>query len=600
VSSPAAAAQAVSARAGSTSPASVAPFAPSPRERTWERLGRETFDLLIIGGGVIGAATARDAALRGLRVAVIEAEDVAAGTSSRSSKLIHGGLRYLEQGDFSLVFESVSERRVMQNLAPHLVRPLGFLFPIYDHSPVGINKLRVGLMVYEGLALFRSPKWHRTLSKKKVIACTPAIQKRGLHGAPLYWDCMTDDARLTLETMLDATKHGAALLTYGKVVGLLRNEGGRICGVRARDTLDASVEPRTIDIHAAAVVNANINLRGLWAFNYKGARHNTSTKHIFYQTKADGSVDTANPKTIPARFGPRWAGAPYGLRLNSGQTGTNGIKEGYDLISHMANLPFTMEFISVKLCRLLVHDGFHLGYDFSDDQHTPEEDLIYQCMLAWDNGSPKGQIRDLLRVILNSDLFRSNAGSLQKIKTPLEFAVSTVRALRSQNDDGSFTADSDGYALAGIINRAGRLRLFDRAEPDGYPEDAPAWISAGTLTERIRFVQSALMPVTMTGKSDAGAATRTDPVALLRKKLPAGQLNDANAVAAYFTGLLFPAEGTANLAEFRELAVRFLDTADDGTTASPFNALAVGTTNYDLRVRGMVALLMSTQRFHEQ
>jgi uncharacterized protein (DUF1800 family) len=266
----------------------------------------------------------------------------------------------------------------------------------------------------------------------------------------------------------------------------------------------------------------------------------------------------------------------------------------------MANQPFTMEFISVKLCRLLVHDGFHLGYDFSDDQHTPEEDLIYQCMLAWDNGSPKGQIRDLLRVILNSDLFRSNAGSLQKIKTPLEFAVSTVRALRSQNDDGSFTADSDGYALAGIINRAGRLRLFDRAEPDGYPEDAPAWISAGTLTERIRFVQSALMPVTMTGKSDAGAATRTDPVALLRKKLPAGQLNDANAVAAYFTGLLFPAEGTANLAEFRELAVRFLDTADNGTTASPFNALAVGTTNYDLRVRGMVALLMSTQRFHEQ
>ena len=347
-------------------------------------------------------------------------------------------------------------------------------------------------------------------------------------------------------------------------------------------------------------LNASVNLHGLWAFNYKGARHNASTKYIFYQTKADGSVDTANPKTIPARFGPRWAGAPYGLRLNSGQTGTNGIKEGYDLISHMANQPFTMEFISVKLCRLLVHDGFHLGYDFSDDLHTPEEDLIYQCMLAWDNGSPKGQIRDVLRVILNSDLFRSNAGSLQKVKTPLEFAVSTVRALRSENENGSFTAESDGYALAGIINRAGRLRLFDRAEPDGYPEDAPAWISAGTLTERIRFVQSALMPVGMSGKSDAGSATRTDPVALLRKKLPAGQLNDASAVAAYFTGLLFPAEGTANLAEFRDLAVRFLDTADDGTTPSAFSSLAIGTTNYDLRVRGMVALLMSTQRFQEQ
>lgn len=347
-------------------------------------------------------------------------------------------------------------------------------------------------------------------------------------------------------------------------------------------------------------LNASVNLQGLWAFNYKGTRHNVAAKYLFYQTKADGTVDTAKTKEVPARFGPRWAGKPYGLVLAAGQTGTNGIREGYSLITHMANQPFTMEFLSVKLCRLLVHDGFHLGYDFSDDLHTPEEDLVYQCMLAWDDGTPKGQIRDVLRVILNSELFRSNAGSLQKIKTPLEFAVSTVRALRSRNDDGSFTADSDGYALAGIINRAGRLRLFDRAEPDGYPEDAPAWISAGTLTERIRFVQSALMPVGMTGKSDAGSATVTDPVGLLRKKLSGAQLGDAVAVAGYFAELLFPGEGRANLGDLRELAVKFLNTADNGVTDSPFSSLAVGTTNYDLRVRGMVALLMSTQRFHEQ
>lgn len=350
----------------------------------------------------------------------------------------------------------------------------------------------------------------------------------------------------------------------------------------------------------ATALNASVNLQGLWAFNYKGARHNVAAKYLFYQTKSDGTVDTTKPKVVPARFGTRWAGKPYGLLLAAGQTGTNGIQEGYDLLAHMANQPFTMEFLSVKLCRLLVHDGFHLGYDFSDDQHTPEEDLVYKCMLAWDNGTPKGQIRDVLRVILSSELFRSNGGSLQKIKTPLEFAVSTVRALRSRNDDGSFTADSDGYALAGIINRAGRLRLFDRAEPDGYPEDAPAWISAGTLTERIRFVQSALMPVSMTGKSDAGSATVTDPVGLLRKRLGAPQLSDAAAVAGYFTELLFPAEGRANLGELRELAIKFLNTADNGVTDSPFSSLAVGTTNYDLRVRGMVALLMSTQRFHEQ
>lgn len=363
--------------------------------------------------------------------------------------------------------------------------------------------------------------------------------------------------------------------------------------VRSTNYIDATLTNTT-------ELNANPNIQGLWAFNYKGARHNVAAKYIFHQTKADGTVDTSQPKVIPARFGPRWAGKPYGLVLAAGQTGTNGIREGYDIITHMANQPFTMEFISVKLCRLLVHDGFALGYNFADDPHTPEEDLVYQCMLAWDSGSPKGQIRDVLRVILNSDLFRSQAGTLQKVKTPFEFAVSAVRALRSRNEDGSFTSDSDGYALAGIINRAGRLRLFDRAEPDGYPEDAPAWISAGTLTERIRFVQSALMPVTMSGKSDAGAATVTDPVGLLRKKVAADKLSDAEAVAGYFAGLLYPAEGAANLDGFRALAVQFLNTADDGAVASPFSGLAVGTSAYDLRVRGMVAFLMSTQRFHEQ
>jgi uncharacterized protein (DUF1800 family) len=380
----------------------------------------------------------------------------------------------------------------------------------------------------------------------------------------------------------------------GWTVELVRtNEEFNPFAVRSTNYIDPTLTNTT-------ELKADPNIQGLWAFNYKGARHNVAAKYIFYQTKADGSLDTAKPKVVPARFGSRWSGKPYGLVLPAGKSGTNGIREGYDIIAHMANQPFTMEFISVKLCRLLVHDSFALGYDFSDDLHTPEEDLVYQCMLAWDGGNPKGQIRDVLRVILNSNLFRSQAGTLQKVKTPLEFAVSTVRALRSQNEDGSFTSDSDGYALAGIINRAGRLRLFDRADPDGYPEDAPAWISAGTLTERIRFVQSALMPGGMSGKSDAGSATVTDPVGLLRKKLAADRLADAESVAGYFVGLLYPGEGAANLDGFQMLAVRFLNTADDGVTAAPFSGLAVGTSAYDLRVRGMVAFLMSTQRFHEQ
>ena len=266
----------------------------------------------------------------------------------------------------------------------------------------------------------------------------------------------------------------------------------------------------------------------------------------------------------------------------------------------MANQPFTQEFLSVKLCRLLVHDGFQTGYDFTDGATSPEEELVHACMLAWENGSPQGQIREVLRVILNSELFRRNDGSLQKVKTPLEFVVSTVRALRAKRADGTYTADSDGYGLYNLMNRAGRMRLFDRAEPDGYPEDAPGWISGGTLAERLRFVQAALMPSGMTGKEDAGLNTRVDPVALLELKLPSAKLGDATAVSDYFLGLLFPAEGAANLEGYRAISVNFLNTSDNGRNPSPFAALTPGSTEYDLRVRGLVALLLTTQRFQEQ
>ena len=236
------------------------------REQTWARLGNETFDLVVIGAGVIGSAAARDAVLRGLKVAVLDANDTAAGTSSRSSKLVHGGLRYLEQREFSLVFESVSERKVLLEIAPHLVRPMGFLFPIYPESPVTVPKLRLGLMVYEGLALFRSPRRHRTLSAREACQQMPQLRSQGLKGAPLYWDCMTDDARLTLETLLDAHGHGAAALTYGRVVGLLRDEHGRVGGVTVQDGLDPAAEPRRVDVRARAVINAT----GPWSDRVRG------------------------------------------------------------------------------------------------------------------------------------------------------------------------------------------------------------------------------------------------------------------------------------------------------------------------------------------
>ena len=210
------------------------------------------FDLLIIGGGITGAGAARDAARRGLRVVVVEMQDLAYGTSSRSSKLVHGGLRYLETMEFSLVFESVSERRVLMDIAPHLVNPMGFLFPVYKGSRRGVFTVNLGMWLYDGLSLFRSPKIHRNLSTKEVSTVEPLLNCEDLRGAPLYYDCSTDDARLTLENALDAAAAGAVIATYTRVVGLLRDSGGRVIGTRVRDEL--SGEER--EIRASAVINA--------------------------------------------------------------------------------------------------------------------------------------------------------------------------------------------------------------------------------------------------------------------------------------------------------------------------------------------------------
>ena len=209
-------------------------------------------DLLVIGGGIVGAGVARDAAMRGLRVVLVEQQDLAFGTSSRSSKLVHGGLRYLEQGEFSLVFESVSERRVLMEIAPHLVTPLGFLFPVYQGAKLGPFALNLGMWLYDGLSLFRSPKIHKKLSARDVAEEEPSLCRDGLRGAPLYYDCATDDARLTLETALDAQAHGATLLTWTKVVDFLRHPSGRITGVRAKRAFDGEM----VDLEARVVINA--------------------------------------------------------------------------------------------------------------------------------------------------------------------------------------------------------------------------------------------------------------------------------------------------------------------------------------------------------
>ncbi len=221
------------------------------RAQMWSSLPEEV-DVLVVGGGITGSGIARDAARRGLSVALIEMRDLAYGTSSRSSKLVHGGLRYLEHYEFSLVFEAVSERRILMDIAPHLVNPMGFLFPVYSSSRRRLWFINAGMWLYDGLSLFRSPKLHHNLKPGEVEEREPALLTEGLTGAPLYYDCSTDDARLTLETALDAVAAGASITTWARVVSFVKDSRARIVGAVVEDALGGGLK----EIRAHSVINA--------------------------------------------------------------------------------------------------------------------------------------------------------------------------------------------------------------------------------------------------------------------------------------------------------------------------------------------------------
>lgn len=189
--------------------------------------------------------------MRGLRTVLVEQHDLASGTSSRSSRLVHGGLRYLETGDIKLVFEALRERHTLLNIAPHLVRPLPFTFPVHTGDRVPLWKLWAGIWLYDLLANVRNVRWHRLLGKRSVLKAEPMVRERGLTGGVRYFDAQCDDARLTLATARSAIVHGALVSNYMEVTALDRADG-RIHGARLRDTLTG----REGTIRAAVVVNA--------------------------------------------------------------------------------------------------------------------------------------------------------------------------------------------------------------------------------------------------------------------------------------------------------------------------------------------------------
>ncbi len=229
---------------------------PSPeRNETWARLTDPTLDVLVLGGGIVGSGVARDAAMRGLRVGLVERQDFAAGTSSRSSRLLHGGIRYLEQGRLRLVREASVEKKIIRRIAPHLCQPLAFIFPAYRGQGRPLWQLRVGVKLYDLLCGGRNFEPSRGLSAAETLQVLPALRSQKLTGAVRYFDAFTNDARLVLDTLRSAAAHGAFLLNYARFHNARREDATWRCDV------EDLVTGRATTVRARAIVNAT----GPWA-----------------------------------------------------------------------------------------------------------------------------------------------------------------------------------------------------------------------------------------------------------------------------------------------------------------------------------------------
>lgn len=247
------------------------PFSLKSRTATIEALTNQPLDLLVIGGGVTGAGIALDAVTRGMHVAVIEMQDFAAGTSSRSTKLVHGGLRYLKQFDIGVVAEVGEERAIVYENAPHVTTPLWMMLPIIEHGTYGMFMSTIGLYIYDRLARVKPSERRQMLTKEQALQKEPLLNPEHIQGAGYYVEYRTDDARLTIEIIKEAVQRGALALNYTKAQDLLYDKG-QVTGVQAEDLLTG----HNYTIHAKTVVNAT----GPWVDQLREIDHSKKGKTL--------------------------------------------------------------------------------------------------------------------------------------------------------------------------------------------------------------------------------------------------------------------------------------------------------------------------------
>lgn len=308
------------------------------RHQNIVRLNREIFDVLVIGGGITGAGVARDASSRGMKVALVESHDFASGTSSRSSKLIHGGIRYLENMEFKLVFEALSERKTLFEIAPHLVHPMRFMIPLFKDSRVSFFTMGLGMWLYDLLSLFQAPEIHKKLRSEDTLIAQKELKSQNLVGSYIYYDAYMDDDRLTIETIRSAAHFGTALANYLRVQNVKKLEDHYL--VEVIDTLGAS----TIQLRCKKIVSCT----GPWT-DFFGAKIEAGWKKKLRPTKGIHLILPRNklPLNQAVVMGAEKSnriifGIPRGDHIIVGTTDTDYPKDPHDVKSEKEDVEYIL------------------------------------------------------------------------------------------------------------------------------------------------------------------------------------------------------------------------------------------------------------------
>lgn len=296
------------------------------RRENLRRLSDEEFDLLIVGGGITGAGLALDAATRGLKVALVEKRDFAAGTSSRSTKLLHGGLRYLEHFDFAMVREGLRERATLLRVAPHLAVPFRFLIPLYKQTKRNYDrplKMRLGLVLYDLLAGSFAIQQHKRIGREEALQLAPQLDEEGLKGALVYYDCLTNDSRLVIEVLKSAHQNGATIVNHTSLTGFLKGENRRLVGANLQDEITGELT----NTKAKLIINATgvwmDEVRDLDSRNPSDPQRLRPSKGIHLTVSAE-RLQVATACLIPALQGHRfYFVVPWEGRVNIGTTDTD-------------------------------------------------------------------------------------------------------------------------------------------------------------------------------------------------------------------------------------------------------------------------------------